>query len=78
MVFICTSFCLLDVENLLWSFLTVSHLCGRRKEQRRNTQNPDEMLKIPQDLQFNNLPVGFQTPQYTQHYLVLSKNEQLL
>lgn len=38
MVFICTSsLCPLDVENLLWSFLTISHLYGRRKEQHRNT-----------------------------------------
>lgn len=78
MVFICTSLCLLDVENLLWSFLTASQIYGRRKEPHRNTPNPDEMLKKPQDLQFNNLPVGFQTPQYTQRYLVLSRNEQLL
>lgn len=37
MVFICTSLCPLDVENLLWSFLTISHLYGRRKEQHRST-----------------------------------------
>lgn len=39
--------------------------------------NLDKMLK-KKDLQLNNLPVWFQTPQYTQHDLVLSKNEQLL
>ena len=43
------------------------------------TQNLDKMLKKKKkDLQLNNLPVWFQTPQYTQCYLVFSMNGQLL
>lgn len=53
MVFICTSLCPLGVENLLW----ISHLYGRRKEQHRNTENLDKMLKKIIILQLNNLPV---------------------
>lgn len=38
----------------------------------------EKKKKKKKDLQLHNLPVWFQTPQYTQRYLVLSKNEQLL
>lgn len=57
MVFIGTSLCSLDVENLLWSFLTISHLYGRRKEQHRNTYAESRQNAKKKDLQLNNLPV---------------------
>lgn len=53
MVFICTSLCPLDVGNLLW----ISPLSRRRKEQHRNTQNLDKMLK--KNLQLNNYQSDF-------------------
>lgn len=60
MVFICTSLQPLGVQNLLWTFLMISHLYRRRQEQYGNPdrfQNLDKILKGGGDLQLNNLPV---------------------